>query len=246
MSSDDILTLLLPATFVSFLVLERLVPARPQPRVRWWLLRGIVAFVVVAALNAILPAIAMELIGDRSLLHLHALGTLGGAALVLLVSDVVSYWVHRGLHTSPRVWRWTHQMHHSAERMDMAGAAYFHPFDVLAQQIVPGVAISVALGVTPLAAALGGFMGFFLGVAPHLNVSTPWWLGYVFQRPEMHAVHHQRGVHAYNYGLLALSDLLFRTWRNPRTFPDVEFGFWDGASSKLGKLLLGRDLTTPS
>jgi len=59
----------------------------------------------------------------------------------------------------------------------------------------------------------------------------------------MHAVHHQRGVHAYNYGVLALSDLVFGTWRNPEKFPEGEFGFWDGASAKLGALLSGRDVT---
>ena len=103
---------------------------------------------------------------------------------------------------------------------------------MLAQQIVPTVLIAVLLGVTPLAAAVAGFIGFLLGVTPHLNVRTPAWLGYVFQRPEMHAVHHLRGVHAYNYGVLAWSDMLFGTWRNPVEFPDGEFGFWDGASGE--------------
>jgi sterol desaturase/sphingolipid hydroxylase (fatty acid hydroxylase superfamily) len=109
--------------------------------------------------------------------------------------------------------------------MDMAGGAQFHPLDVLAQGVVPSIVVVVLLGVTRMAAAVGGFVGFLLGTAPHLNVRTPAWLGYVFQRPEMHAVHHQRGVHAYNYGVLAFSDLLFGTWRNPAAFPDVEFGF---------------------
>ena len=197
---------------------------------------------MVAALNAVIPAVVMG--GRRSLGPSSAgLGTRAARRVMILVSDLLGYWIHRGLHTSERVWRWTHQMHHSAERMDMAGAAYFHPLDVLVQQVSPGILVAVFLGCRPMAAAVGGFLGFFLGVSPHLNVRTPAWLGYVFQRPEMHAVHHQRGVHAYNYGLLALSDLLFGTWRNPPAFPDVEFGFWDGASSRLGAMLVGRDVT---
>jgi sterol desaturase/sphingolipid hydroxylase (fatty acid hydroxylase superfamily) len=245
MTFEDILPIMLPATFVAFLILERVIPARAQPRVRFWILRGVVSFVMVAALNAIIPAVVMGALGDRSVLHLQALGTALGALVMLVVGDLLGYWIHRGVHTSERVWRWTHQMHHSAERMDMAGAVYFHPLDVIVQQVAPSIVVAVLLGVSPMAAAVGGFLGFFFGVAPHLNVRTPTWLGYVFQRPEMHAIHHQRGVHAYNYGQFALSDILFGTWRNPPAFPDVEFGFWDGASSKLGAMLVGRDVTRP-
>jgi sterol desaturase/sphingolipid hydroxylase (fatty acid hydroxylase superfamily) len=243
MTFIDLVPVLMIGTYVSFLVLERVAPGRPLPRVPRWLLKGLVFFVIVGALNAIIPAAVMEAVGSYTVLHLAGLGTVGGALVTILVSDLVGYAIHRGMHTSPRVWRWTHQMHHSAERMDMAGSSYFHPLDALAQAVLPGIAISVLLGVTPMAAAVAGFAGFVLGVFPHLNVRTPAWLGYVLQRPEMHAVHHQRGVHAYNYGVLALSDLLFGTWRNPASFPQGEFGFWDGASARMGSMLAGRDVS---
>jgi sterol desaturase/sphingolipid hydroxylase (fatty acid hydroxylase superfamily) len=243
MTFEDLIPILLPVTFVVFLILERLAPARPQPRVRRWLAKGIAFFVLCAALNAVIPAAVMMKLGGYSVFHLHRLGTVGGALLMLLVSDFVGYAVHRGLHTSERIWRWTHQLHHSAERMDMAGSSFFHPFDILLQQILPGLLVVLLLGVSPGAAALGGLFGFFFGVSPHLNIRTPAWLGYVFQRPEMHAIHHQRGVHAYNYGVLAFSDLVFGTWRNPTTFPQEAFGFWDGASGKLGAMLVGRDVS---
>jgi sterol desaturase/sphingolipid hydroxylase (fatty acid hydroxylase superfamily) len=242
MAFEDLLPVLMIGTFVFFLILEAVRPARPQPRIRFWLLKGVAFYVVVAGLNAALPALALEAIGDRSVFHLQRLGTLGGAALTILASDFACYWAHRGLHSYPPIWRWTHQLHHSAERMDMAGCAFFHPLDILAQQIVPTILISTLLGVTPMAAAIAGLAGYLFGIAPHLNVRTPAWLGYVFQRPEMHAVHHLRGVHAYNYGVLAWSDLLFGTWRNPAEFPQGEFGFWDGASAKIGSMLMGRDI----
>jgi sterol desaturase/sphingolipid hydroxylase (fatty acid hydroxylase superfamily) len=240
----DLVPVLMIGTYVSFLVLERVAPARTQPRVPRWLLKGLVFFVIVGALNAIVPALVMQAVGSFTVFHLGGLGTFGGAAVLILASDLLGYAIHRGLHTSERAWRWSHQMHHSAERMDMAGSSYFHPLDALAQTVVPGIVLGILLGITPMAAAVGGYAGFVLGVFPHLNVRTPAWLGYVIQRPEMHAVHHQRGVHAYNYGVLALSDLLFGTWRNPASFPEGEFGFWDGASKKLGAMLFGRDVTT--
>jgi sterol desaturase/sphingolipid hydroxylase (fatty acid hydroxylase superfamily) len=244
----DVLSMLPPLLFLGLLVLERVRPARPLPHVRWWLAKGIFAFFVVAAANAILPGVLLSLLGDHlALLPLASLGTFGGALVVVLFGDLVGYWVHRLLHTSgSRVWRWTHQLHHSAERMDMAGASWFHPLDITAQMIFPTVLGSILFGVTPEAAMLAGVAAFFFGVSPHANVRTPAWLGYVFQRPEMHAVHHTRGVHAYNYGVLALSDLVFGTWRNPAAFPTEAYGFWDGASAQHTALLLGRDVGAPA
>jgi sterol desaturase/sphingolipid hydroxylase (fatty acid hydroxylase superfamily) len=247
MTLIDVLSVAPPLTFLGLLVLERLVPARPLPHVRWWLAKGIIAFFFVGAANAIVPGALLSLLGDRlALLPLASLGTVGGAVVVVLFGDLLGYWVHRLLHTSGgRAWRWTHQLHHSAERMDMAGASWFHPLDIAAQMIFPTVLAAILFGVTPEAAMLAGVASFFFGVSPHANVRTPRWLGYVLQRPEMHAVHHTRGVHAYNYGVLAFSDLLFGTWRNPATFPTEAYGFWDGASGQLGAMLIGRDVGAP-
>jgi sterol desaturase/sphingolipid hydroxylase (fatty acid hydroxylase superfamily) len=49
----------------------------------------------------------------------------------------------------------------------------------------------------------------------------PHWVGYGFQRPEMHRIHHDHGRHRDDYGDIVLWDMLFGAWRNPRT--------WDGA-----------------
>ena len=53
---EDIVTPLIPATFVLCLILERLVPARPLAKVKGWLLRGVLAFVMSGLINALLPA----------------------------------------------------------------------------------------------------------------------------------------------------------------------------------------------
>lgn len=240
---ETILTLLIPVTFVVLLVVERILPARQLPKVRFWLLKGILFFLLSGALNAMVPALFAALLGKYALVDGSALGTVTGGLLGLVVGDLGAYWVHRGMHNSHFVWRWTHQMHHSAERLDMAGAVYFHPFDVLAQAAPPAIA-AVLLGLSPDAAALAGFIGFFYGMFQHLNVRTPRWIGYFIQRPESHSVHHARGVHAYNYGNLPLWDLLFGTFRNPASFSE-QAGFWDGASSRMGAMLVGRDVGEP-
>ena len=239
---ETILTILIPITFVFFFVLERVFPARPLPAIRGWALKGFGFFVVFGAIATFVPALVAEAVASRATpLELGFLGTLPGAVAVLIANEIVAYPVHRGLHWFPFIWRWTHQMHHSAERHDVAGSVYFHPFDVAVQSGIPTLLVAV-LGVTPDAAALGGFVGFVVTIFQHLNVKTPRWLGFVVLRPEQHSVHHARGVHAYNYGNFAFMDLIFGTFRNPPTFAH-EQGFWNGASSKMGAMLLGRDVS---
>lgn len=52
----------------------------------------------------------------------------------------------------------------------------------------------------------------------------------------------QGGVHRYNYCDLPVIDMIFGTFRNPETF-ESKCGYWDGASSKVGEMLIGRDVT---
>jgi sterol desaturase/sphingolipid hydroxylase (fatty acid hydroxylase superfamily) len=125
----------------------------------------------------------------------------------------------------------------------MFGATYLHPLDALGFAFVQSVVPFLVLGVSAEAAIIAGFVGTFYALFQHLNVRTPRWLGYVIQRPESHSVHHARGVHAYNYADLPLWDIVFGTFRNPTAF-EAEAGFWDGASRRLGSLLIGRDLTS--
>lgn len=240
---EDIVTPLVPVVYVLCLVLERLFPARPLPKIKGWLLRGVLAFVLTGLINALLPMAIVGALSGHSLFHLHGLGTIVGALVAFVVTDFVSYWVHRTMHNVHFIWRWTHQAHHSAERLDIAGAAYFHPFDI-ALSVGLTTLCALALGVSADAAALSGFIGFLYAMFQHLNIRTPVWLGYLIQRPEAHSVHHARGVHAYNYGNFPLSDILFGTFRNPKEFMP-EAGFWDGASAQVGAMLLGRDVGQP-
>jgi hypothetical protein len=87
----------------------------------------------------------------------------------------------------------------------------------------------------------------FNALFQHANIKTPHWLGYLVERPESHAIHHGRGIHRYNYSDLPLWDIVFGTFRNPRTEEEVpaEAGFYKGASSRLLALLLGKDVTQP-
>ncbi len=99
----------------------------------------------------------------------------------------------------------------------------------------------VEIGLEPQAATWFLYATTFLGVIQHVNVRTPRWLGWIVQRPESHSVHHERGVHRYNYSDLPLWDIVFGTFRNPKDFAG-EAGFHEGASAKIPQMLLFRDV----
>jgi sterol desaturase/sphingolipid hydroxylase (fatty acid hydroxylase superfamily) len=75
-------------------------------------------------------------------------------------------------------------------------------------------------------------------------VRTPQWIGYLFQRPESHCIHHQRGLHRYNYSDFPFWDILFGTFRNPKTW-EGETGFDEPADSRYGAMLAFVDVNAP-
>jgi len=230
--------ILMPVTFLAMVVAERLRPGRVLPAVRGWLAKGCAWFALACAGYAFVPAWVAALTPH------HALPDALAALAVFVLADALAQVSHRAVHRVPWAWRWAHQLHHSAERIDVAAAMYRHPFDLALQLAALALAV-LALGATPAAATLAGYLALATRLFAHLNVRTPQWVGWIIQRPEAHAVHHARGVHAYNYGTLTVWDLVLGTLRNPARFSSEPAGFWDGASREVGKMLVGRDVGEP-
>jgi sterol desaturase/sphingolipid hydroxylase (fatty acid hydroxylase superfamily) len=166
------------------------------------------------------------------------------AALGVVVYELLAYAYHRGMHSVDAWFRVSHQMHHSAERLDVYGAFWFSPLDIVGWTLVPSVALTL-LGLPPAAATTTILVITFLGMFQHANLRTPRWLGYFVQRPESHTVHHARGIHAKNYADLPVIDMLFGTFENPRHFEHAT-GFWHGASARVLDMLLARDVSRPT
>src|SRR4051812_32052494 len=112
---ENVIAALIPLTFLVMLVVEALFPAKKLPKVRFWLVKGILFFVITAVVNAVVPMAIAAAFGGRSLVHLAWMGTVPGALVGFVAGDFVGYWSHRTMHRHHRLWRWTHQMHHSAE-----------------------------------------------------------------------------------------------------------------------------------
>ena len=243
MTLIDILTWAALGCLPLFIALDFVYRARRFDTPRFWRLRALAVTVVAVALSLTLPVGLAKVIGDRAILNLSGLGTVGGAVVAILVYELGHYWYHRTVHRSDRLWRALHQMHHSAESLDVWGAYYLSPMDTSMFIAIGTFVFGPILGVSPAAAAIANLFVTFNGVFQHANIKTPRWLGYIIQRPESHGVHHERGVHRYNYSDLPLWDMVFGTFRNPETF-ESEVGFYKGASARVGDMLLFRDVST--
>jgi len=240
----DLMPILMCLMFFVFLAAERLFPGRALPPVKRWLGKGLLFFVISFVIGGLLPELWIGFFSEHRLFDLSGLGLGLGTLVALIASELASYAWHRFQHNTRFVWRLTHQMHHSAERIDATGAFYFHPLDSASYALLSS-GTGALLGVSGDAAALAGLFGFAMALFQHANLRTPHWLGYLVQRPEGHAIHHSRGVHAFNYGNLALFDLVFGTFRNPASYGPEQAGFWDGASAEVGKMLIGADVSSP-
>lgn len=229
-------------TLAVFALAELAAPARAFPRLRFWRIKGALYFGLYLALATIVPQTVDRWLAPLQLFDASGLGLGWGTLLAVVALELVSYGWHRAMHRVPFLWRWFHQMHHSAERVDVFGAFLFHPFDVVGFSVMGSVALVLLVGVSPEAAGLANVIVFAAVVFGHTNVRTPRWLGYLMQRPENHGVHHQRGLHAYNYADFSIIDIVFGTFKNPETWQEPA-GFHDGASRRVGEMLIGRDVS---
>ncbi len=230
--------------YFGLLAWEALRPARSLPNRPFWRSRGVAATLAFFVVSSYLPYALSPLLTPLALFDLSGLGVWGGALVALLAYEVLGYAYHRALHSSDTLFRTLHQMHHSAERLDVSSAFLFSPLDTAGWTIVSSVALTLC-GVSPGASVAYVLATTFLSIFQHANIRTPRILGYVIQRPESHSHHHGRGIHAANYADLPVLDFVFGTFENPADFVRAT-GYYDGASSRVLDMLLLRDVTKPA
>lgn len=228
--------------FALCFIVERLRPGWSLPIVRGWWWR--VLAINGAQLGIVLLAgVTWERwLAGASLLHLSpTLPAWAGGLTAYVIATFIFYWWHRARHEVQWLWLGFHQIHHSAQRLEVITSFYKHPGEMLVNSLIGSTLVYAVLGLDPaagavytLCTALGEF--FF-----HTNLRSPRWVGYVFQRPEMHRIHHQHGYHRNNYGDIVWWDMLFGTYENPAVWDD-RCGFDDPREQRLGDMLRGRDV----
>jgi len=220
---------------------ELRVTARPWPRVAGWWGRALL-------LNGVQLAVAWTAghtwerwgAGLRPW-SADGMGTAGGAVVGYVAVTFVYYWWHRWRHEVGFLWRWFHQVHHSPARIEILTSYYKHPVEILANSWLSTAILYFVVGVGPRACAYAVLLTGLAELFYHWNVRTPYRLGFLVQRPESHCVHHQRGLHGFNYADLPVWDMLFGTFRNPRAWNE-SCGFAGDGEQRLGAMLIGREV----
>jgi sterol desaturase/sphingolipid hydroxylase (fatty acid hydroxylase superfamily) len=231
--------------FIAFAVcflIERLNMGWKLPEVPTWTIRVLgVNFIQLGVV--LLAGLSWEKwLSSFSLFNLseYVSPALGGI-IAYFIATFLFYWWHRWRHRSDFLWTRFHQIHHSAQRIEVITSFYKHPMEMVVNSIIGSLLVYSLLGLNLEAAgiytvctALGEF--FY-----HTNIKTPQWIGYIFQRPEMHRIHHEYNKHTNNYGDIVWWDMLFGTYENPKEFK-TSCGFDNEKEQRLFDMLKFKDV----
>ncbi len=152
------------------------------------------------------------------------------AAIFLIVSDFLLYWIHRGFHR-PRLWRF-HAVHHSSQELDWISAARFHPINLFLGSVAVDVALLIA-GISPNVLVFVGPFTTAHSAFVHANLN--WTLGpfkYLLAGPVFHRWHHtatDKGGSKNFAGTFPIWDVLFGTIYMPQQETPGPYGVADPA-----------------
>jgi sterol desaturase/sphingolipid hydroxylase (fatty acid hydroxylase superfamily) len=225
-----------------FLAAERLFPGRDLPRSPGWHLRALLLNLAQFAMVLLAGYSWNVWLQGPSLISLDGAMPAAVQGLVCwFVGTFVFYWWHRARHASDLLWRGLHQIHHSASRIETLTSFYKHPLEIAINSVLSAAIVFPLLGASVEA---GAWYSLFAAVGEfcyHMNVRTPRWFGWFLQRPEHHSIHHQLGVHHYNYGDITWWDRLFGTFREAEEFA-AQCGYGEGREQQLAEMLMFRDV----
>ena len=232
----------LGALFVAFGLLARLAPCNPgQPRfvgrdladnALYWALSvfvygDIAGFLIRSGAAALGPetakaATAAVFAGygwaTRLPLALQALA-------VIVVMDVIQYWLHRAFH-GRTLWPF-HAIHHSAVDLDWTATFRIHPVNFVVYS-AGALAIVRVMGFSPAAFLVIGPFNLVVGSMVHANLD--WTFGpfrYVIASPVFHRWHHVKdpAVHDRNFApTFPVLDLIFGTFYFPKGVLPADYG----------------------
>jgi sterol desaturase/sphingolipid hydroxylase (fatty acid hydroxylase superfamily) len=224
-----------------FFVWERVFPGRELPESPQWYLRAAFLNFCQVAIVALSGLLWGRWLHSRSLFHFpHPHLPVFEGLVGWFVGTFFFYWWHRARHDSNFLWRVCHQIHHSPARIELLTAFYKHPIEIVADSLLTSVILYLFLGASVEGAVWYNVFAAFGEYFYHSNIRTPRWIGYFFQRPEHHSIHHQLDLHKFNYGDITLWDRLFGTFREAEDFAP-KCGFPDDHEKNLGDMLLFRD-----
>ena len=235
-------TLAVATVAVVMMVVEALRPGRRWPQVRGWWLRAIALNAVQVGSVFLAGATCDGWMAGRSPGRHRRWGPWRARSSATSPSPSSTTGGTAARHESPFLWRWLHQVHHSPQRIEIITSFYKHPLEIVVNGVLSSAILYLGVGL-----GAGGGRGrrrahrAGRALLPLERADALLARAIVFQRPESHCVHHQEGLHSYNYADLPLWDMLFGTFRNPRRF-EARCGFGPRTSTGWARCWRGVDV----
>ena len=232
------------AAGIFLIVLERIIPDQKLPHVDGWWMRVVIINILQLGVVFLATFTWDKWFLDWRVFEFSGLPDFLGGFLSYLGVTFVFYWWHRFRHDINFFWLAFHQIHHSPSRIETITSFYKHPGEIIVNSLIIGAINYFVFGLNVEAGAwclLYASLGEYFY---HMNIRTPRWIGFFFQRPEMHRIHHQRGKHYKNFSDLPIWDMLFGTFENPSTYQG-ECGFRIEREGKLKSMLLCKNVNDP-
>lgn len=190
-------------SLVAMEILERLVPAEPQWRqsgAEKFRLLGIYLLVfvlfgaVIGSYEALLyPALEGFRLATGTALWPYGWPIVAQILVLYFASDLIYYWIHRGIHNSAFLWRLSgHGFHHAFHNLHAININAAHPFEVVFLAL-PMVLIAALFGAPPEAVAGASTLLAANATMAHANVSmeTPVF-NWFFTASNQHRRHHSQ------------------------------------------------------
>jgi len=145
-------------------------------------------------------------------------------ALAVVVFDLTSYAVHRGLHRSDLLWS-IHKVHHSTLQLDGLATTRTHMLENLLR-FVPGQLVLFLIGIPAGQIAPTVALAAAYGIVDHSNLGVnARRVEGVLVTPRLHRRHHVPETSDKNFGaMLTIWDRLFGSFIAVDTLPDERFG----------------------
>ena len=233
--------LIVLAIAVVLIAVEWIRPARKWPVIAGWWVRALAVNAVQVGIVFLAGRLWDPWLRAHRPWSLESLPTPVAVLIGYLAITFVYYWWHRARHDVDFLWRWFHQFHHSPERIEVITSFYKHPLEITVNGLLSSVILYLGCGVGTDAAVWAVLITGLAELFYHWNVATPYWLGFVFQRPESHCIHHEKDLHYYNFADLPLWDMVFGTFRNPRK-REFACGFGENRELQVWPMLRGRNI----
>ncbi|MBR0939099.1 sterol desaturase family protein [Bradyrhizobium jicamae] len=146
--------------------------------------------------------------------------------LIIVITDLGIYWVHRMFHAVPWLWRF-HEIHHSSEELDWLVAVRVHPVDQILTRGAPLLAV-ISLGFSEWAIGVCALISAWHAFLVHSNVRIGFGpLRMLLVSPAFHRWHHSSDREARDKNFAAqlpFLDALFGTLHFPREQMPTAYG----------------------